>query len=170
MGLRGLFIGMIVVLTGCNCPVCPETGKDKVVEPIEMEVNKGVVRKLHEEVWSKGNVALIPEYYQPDFVCHIPLSQPLQSYSELVSLVNTHRKSFPDWHENIINLIAEKDMVVSQFQVAGTHRGKFWDIDSTGNRLNLQEIAVFKFRDGKIVEQWSYPDIYGMRKKLLDSD
>jgi predicted ester cyclase len=170
MGLRGLLIGMIVVLTGCNCPVCPETGKDKVVEPIEMEANKEVVRKLHEEVWSKGNVALIPELYHPNLIYHLLSDSSLRNYSEITEEVLSHRKAFPDWREDLTQLIAEGDMVVSRFRTHGTHLGRFWDIDSTGIVLEMQEVVVFKLREGKIAEQWSYPDLYGIRGKLVNGE
>lgn len=170
MRLRGLLIGMIVVLTGCNCPVCPETGKEQVVEPNELKANKGVVRKLHEEVWSKGNVALIPELYHSNLVYHLLSDSSSRSYSEITEEVLSHRKAFPDWREDLTQLIAEGDMVVSRFRTHGTHLGKFWDIDSTGIKLNMQEVVIFRLREGKIAEQWSYPDLYGMRKRLMGND
>lgn len=170
MKLRGLLIGLFVFMSGCNCPECPEKSKVQSVEQSELQANKEVVRKLHEEVWSKGNVALIPELHQPGFIYHLLTDSSSRSYSETTEEVNRHRLAFPDWQENITQLIAEKDMVVSRFKTKGTHRSKFWDIDSTGIVLEMQEVVIFRLHEGKIAEQWSFPDLYGMRKQLLGSE
>ncbi len=167
MGVRGLLIGFFMVLTGCNCPECPDKGMGQVIETTEMETNKGIVRKLHEEVWSKGNVSLIPELYHPDVIYHLLSDSSSRSYPEIIEEVNQHRMAFPDWQEDLTQLIAEGDMVVSRFRTQGTHQGRFWDIDSTGIKIEMQEVVIFRIREGKIAEQWSYPDLYGIRKKLL---
>jgi predicted ester cyclase len=35
------------------------------------------------------------------------------------------RMAFPDWREEIVELVAEDDTVAGRFRCSGTHRGEF---------------------------------------------
>ena len=63
-------------------------------------------------------------------------------------------------------MIAEQDRVVARFTSSGTNLGDFLGSPPTGNRVEISEVAVFRLRDGKIVEQWVYPDILTMQRQL----
>ena len=36
----------------------------------------------------------------------------------------------------------------------------------TGNRVEISEVAIFRLRDGRIAEQWVYPDMLSMQQQL----
>jgi len=63
-------------------------------------------------------------------------------------------------------MIAENDRVVIRFTSTGTQQGEFAGIAPTGKRVSIQEVAIFRLSGGKIVEQWSMPDIHGLLEQL----
>lgn len=132
--------------------------------------NKKVIRQLHEEVWSKGNIDLIDDIYQPNMVCHVPLDSPWTTLERLKQDVAAHRRAFPNWREEVQQLIAEGDIVVSKYRVSGKQEAVFWDIQPLGNTVSIEEVVIFRFENGKIAEQWSFPNLYEYRRQLLKTD
>jgi len=53
-----------------------------------------------------------------------------------------------------------------RFRSRGTNLGEFLDSPPTGNHVQISEAAIFKLEDGKIVEQWVYPDILSLQAQL----
>ncbi|MBI1178157.1 hypothetical protein GC207_12045, partial [bacterium] len=80
--------------------------------------------------------------------------------------VRSHRISFPDWHERVDDIVAEGDRVVIRFTSTGTQLGEFQGIAPTGRKVSIQEVAIFRVVDSKIVEQWGMPDIQGLMQQL----
>jgi hypothetical protein len=65
--------------------------------------------------------------------------------------IGPFRASFPDFTMEIIDLIAEDDMVVGHFRCSGTHRGEWNGIPPTGRRFHdVDEIYIFRVTDGKL--------------------
>jgi hypothetical protein len=59
-------------------------------------------------------------------------------------------------------------MVVTRFTSYGTQTGEFQGIAATHRRVKVKEVAIFRISNGKITEQWGFPDIAGMRAQLLN--
>ena len=128
--------------------------------------NKAIVLRSEAELWSKGNLAVADELYSPDFVCHFVVGPEWRGLEGIKGEVRSHRTSFPDWHERVDDIIAEGDRVVIRFTSTGTQLGEFQGIAPTGRKVSIQEVAIFRMVDGKIVEQWGMPDIHGLMQQL----
>ena len=132
----------------------------------ELSDNKAVVLRSEAELWSKGNLAVADELYSPDFVCHFIVGPEWRGLEGIKGAVRSHRTSFPDWHERVDDIVAEGDRVVIRFTPTGTQLGEFQGIAPTGRKVSIQEVAIFRVVDGKIVEQWGMPDIHGLMQQL----
>jgi steroid delta-isomerase-like uncharacterized protein len=130
------------------------------------EDNKAIVRLAAEEVWSKGNLAIVDEIYAPDFVCHFIVGPEWKGPDGVKNTVKQHRTSFPDWHEQIEDIIAEGDRVVIRWTARGTHQGEFEGIPPTGKQVTIAEVAIYPIAAGKIAEQWGFPDIMALLRQL----
>jgi ketosteroid isomerase-like protein len=84
------------------------------------EENKAIVRRLFDEVWNTGNLDKIEELYAPDFVAdyrpYAPLRTGLEGIKDMVRRAWT---TFPDYHEELEELVAEGDTVVARFLITG---------------------------------------------------
>lgn len=80
--------------------------------------------------------------------------------------IANHKKSFPDWREEIVDIIAEGDKVVTRYKSTGTHQGTFNGLDSTGNKVTIYETSIYRIAGGKIVEQWGFPDELSLRNQV----
>ena len=67
----------------------------------------------------------------------------------------------------IVELIAEGDKVVGRFTCSATHLGEWLGHAPTGRRFErLDEVAIFRFWDGRIVHAWSLEDTLGRLRQL----
>jgi steroid delta-isomerase-like uncharacterized protein len=121
---------------------------------------------MTEELWSQGRVGLVEEIYSPTFVCHFLTGPDWEGLEGITKEVSSHRTSYPDWNERIIKLVAEGDYVVAHFAATGTHKGDLHGIPPTGKRVNVHEVAIVRIENGKIAEQWGFPDLLGVSQQL----
>lgn len=131
-----------------------------------LEANKSIVRRSHEEIWSKGKFDVVADLYTEDFVCHFVIGPEWMGREGLLAEVTSHRTSFPDWREEIQRLMADGDFVVSHFKSTGTQLGEFHGLAPSGRKVKIDEIAIYRLEDGKLAVQWGLPDIHGMNVQL----
>lgn len=119
------------------------------------EKNKNIVRQTHEEVWNKGNMTLVDELYTSDYVGHWAAGADTHGRNELKQRIITSRANMPDLTENIEQIIAEGNLVVTHFRASGTFTGIVEEISFKNTRVAIQEIAIYRIFKGKIAEQWT---------------
>ena len=132
------------------------------------ETNKTVSRRFLEEVWNKGNLALLNEIIAKDHVDSGPGTLPgLPTGPEgSKQLVTVYRNAFPDVHFTIDEQIAEGDNVVTRWTAHGTHKGELVGIPATGKSTTVTGIAIDRIVNGKIAESWGIFDQFGMMQQL----
>jgi hypothetical protein len=119
------------------------------------EANKAVIRRLVAEVLNGGRLELIDQLYTPDLA-------PAAS-----DWIGPFRASFPDVHMEIVELVAEGDKVVGRFTCSATHLGEWLGHAPTGRRFErVDEVAIFRLRDGRIAHAWSLEDSLSRLRQL----
>ena len=130
-----------------------------------LDANRDVVKKYH-EVWSNGQVNELDKILAPDFVCHFIDGIEWKGIEGANSSITSHRKSFPDWNEEIVDMISEGDKVVTRFKSTGTQLGAFNGLDPTGKKVTIYETVIYRIANGKIAEQWGFPDALSLNNQL----
>jgi predicted ester cyclase len=54
----------------------------------------------------------------------------------------------------IDDIVVEGDQSVVRYTVRGTHTGEFAGSPATGNKLDYTGIAIYRWSEGKIIEEW----------------
>ena len=73
-------------------------------------------------------------------------------------MVERAHAAFPDYHEEIREIIAEGDVVVVRFTITGTQSGQWGMLAPTGKRVSFDEVVFLEIRDGKVVSQRGVAD------------
>lgn len=128
--------------------------------------NSGVVGAVFSEIWSKGDVELIPDLFSENYVGHFPGDRTVHGREGLAAEVMAHRRAFPDWAEDVEDEIVDHDRIAARFTSRGTNTGDFLGKPATGARVEISEVSIFRLEDGKIAEQWVYPDILSLQRQL----
>ena len=132
---------------------------------VNLDANRDAVKKYH-QVWSNGQVTELDKILAPAFVCHFINGIEWKGIGGAKNEITSHRKSFPDWNEEIVDIISEGDKVVTRYKSTGTQQGTFNGLDSTGKKVTIYETSIYRIANGKIVEQWGFPDALGLDKQL----
>jgi predicted ester cyclase len=119
------------------------------------EANKQLVRRLVDEVVNQRNAEPLDELAQDEF-------------ADLARRwISPFRSSFPDFRMEIVELVAEDDVVVAHFKCSGTHRGVWLGISPTGRRFeSVDEIYIFHVRDGKLAHGLGVEDTLSRMRQL----
>jgi predicted ester cyclase len=130
------------------------------------EQNKEIVLRLHDEVWSKGNLVVADELYAADYVAHWISGADTRGLEAIKKFFIEARGVFSDYTENIEQIVAEGDLVVTRFSDQGTFKGKTIGIPYNDKKVTVQEIAIFRIVNRKVVEQWTIRDSLGLYQQL----
>ena len=119
------------------------------------ELNKAIVRRIWKEVWQEGNLAMINELIDTNYILHaypedLAYGSGVEGFGKLVS---TNRANLPDGQLTIDDLIAEGDKVVTRYTMrvpAATATG----------------IWIDRIEGDKVVESWVDWDRLGFFRQL----
>jgi steroid delta-isomerase-like uncharacterized protein len=130
------------------------------------EANKAIVRRSVEEIWNKGNLTAMEEFYS-NAINHVdpllPETRGIEAVKKVAAMAHT---AWPDIRYTIDDLIAEGDKVVMRWTVRGTHKGELLGIPATGKQFEATGTTTNRLAGGKIVESWVSWDALGMLKQL----
>jgi predicted ester cyclase len=111
----------------------------------------------------QGDTDAVYSFWAPEFHSHVTERVAPQRVGEDVRGDEQEwwrqvQSAFPDY-EFVVNLVIESDdLVVSNWSVIGTHTGTaFFDVEPSGERVEINGTAILRLRDGKIVEHWGGP-------------
>jgi steroid delta-isomerase-like uncharacterized protein len=130
------------------------------------EQNKALVLKWVEEQ-DKGNIDVFLDLFAPDFLYYDPSNNPNpMSKEETYEFLIEGSKLFKHVNHKIEEIIAVDDKVIVRAIFNSTLEGEFQGIPVTGKEVEFSEIAIFKIRDGKVIEAREETDKLGFYQQL----
>lgn len=129
--------------------------------------NKAIIRRFYDEVWNLGHLDVALEVFSDDYVRHDlrpAAAQPGAAGQRKVAA--DFRAAFPDLTATVELLIAEDDLVVARWTMAGTNTGAWGGVPPTGKPLRFSGVNIFRLQDGQVVEVWNHRDDLGVQQQL----
>jgi hypothetical protein len=131
--------------------------------------NKATFKRFHEAA-NTGDfehlAKTIDEIVAPDAVIRTPLPIDATGAELLKQVWAMLFGVYPDIHLTVEDVIAEGDKVVARNTVTGTHRGEFMGVGPTGKSVTYNEVFIFRFADGRVIETWGVVDVYAQMKQI----
>ena len=119
-----------------------------------LEQNKAMVRRLVEGINAGDIEGIVDELFAP------------RAARRVKRLFGEFYSAFPDWREEIVELVAEGNTIAGRFRCSGTHRGEFLGELPTGKRMEVDEVFFFRVEDGKFVYFWGLEDSLNRMRQL----
>jgi steroid delta-isomerase-like uncharacterized protein len=129
------------------------------------EQNKALVRRIFTEVLNNNKRATAGEILSPGYVNH-DMPSPGPGPEGFLAIVDGFRSAFPDLHMVTEALVAEGETVATRGTFTGTHKGDFMGIPATGKKVAVPYIDLWRFEDGKAVENWVRLDSLSLMQQL----
>ena len=127
---------------------------------------KSLIRRYYSELWNEWSTTAIEELLSPSIVFRGSIGTAVNGIEEFKQYVNRIRAAFPDFHNHIDELIGEGDRVVARLTYTGTHRGELFGFSGTNKKITYQGIAIFQFREGKIVSGHVLGDTESLKRQI----
>ena len=128
------------------------------------EENKAIYRRVYEEIWNKGNLDVVDEIFNDNYIYHfLPQHKGPEGYK---TMYHGLAGAFSGFHCEIEDMIAESDKVMVRTTITGKHTREFMGVAPTDKQISVTEIAVIRLEDGKIVEEWGSPDLFSMMQQI----
>ena len=118
------------------------------------EENKAMVHRMVEGINAGVEEATVDELFAPTAARRVK------------RLFAEFRTAFPDWQEEIVELVAEGNTVAGRFRCSGTHLGEFLGEAPTGKRMEVEEVFFLRSEGGRFVDFWALEDSLGRMQQL----
>ncbi len=120
--------------------------------------NEKLVRTACKVVWCDGDVCRIGEFYAEDFQADYPMTDWGEGLEGIEKLAIEQRNAFPDYREEIDELIDAGDQIVVVLTIRGTHKGPLRGMAATGKSFEIRDVTICACKNGKIVKQSGLSD------------
>jgi ketosteroid isomerase-like protein len=135
-----------------------------------MADNVTLIRSTY-DAWNERDFDRLPELMAPDGrIVFVGSGEVFEGPDGSRRYSEGWANGFPDGRVTVDNIVADGDLVVTEFTGRGTHTGTLetamGPIEPTGRSATLKFCDVTEVRDGKIVERRSYFDTGSMMAQL----
>jgi steroid delta-isomerase-like uncharacterized protein len=129
----------------------------------EQEKNKTRARVFFEEVLGQGKLEKYPESHGADFVAHG--TQRDFTLAEDMAAAREERTAMPDMQIEVNHMVAEGDLVAVHWTAWGTNTQPGMGLPATGKKIRVSGMTIFRYKAGKISEEWSAWDMLSVLKQ-----
>jgi len=150
---RGFFFS--VLLVACNAALAGPTN--------EQEKNKEVARTFFEVVLGQNHLERYAESHSKDFVAHGEAHD--ASLEEDMAEAKEERRIMPDVKVRVNQILAERDLVAVYWTAWGTNTQPGMGLPGTGKKISVDGMTIFRFKAGKICEEWSVWDMLSVMQQ-----
>lgn len=130
------------------------------------EENKALVRRIVDEAWNQGQLAVVDEAFAPDYQEHNPRPGQEPGMDGYRAGVVMMRAAFPDLVLDVHDTIAEGDRVAVLYTLHGTHDGELMGMPASGQRVSSDGMVFARFRDGRVIERWGVQDMLTLLQQI----
>jgi predicted ester cyclase len=131
-----------------------------------------MVRRIIEGL-NKRDLASLDKLMAPDYVDHYHQLKGLEKYKQFLTML---LKAFPDWHEDIEDMVSEGDKVWYRFRATATHTGEYHGrlpstnkkitLAPTGKKITPTGFVAYRIVDSKIIEAWEVSNLLNIYTQL----
>jgi predicted ester cyclase len=133
---------------------------------MSVEVNKAVVRRMNFEFIQARKPEVASEILADTFINHTPVPGLPEGKKGVFTFFGIMWNAFPDMTVEILDQVAEGDMVTTRKAFHGTHQGDFMGIPATNKRVQINVIDIIRLEDSRFVEHWAIMDQMALMQQL----
>jgi predicted ester cyclase len=119
-----------------------------------MSPNKQLVRRLVDDVINDRRFGVLDELATDRLA------------PQLRAAFEQFLAAFPDWHQQVVELVEEGDTVVARFRCTGTQASEWQGISPTGRSMDVDEVSFIRIEDGRISRMWGLEDTWTRMRQL----
>lgn len=120
-----------------------------------MEANKTIVKRFNKECIEQGNLTSFKELLSDKVINHSAPEGTQNGPESFYYFINeVLRKGFPDLKVEILEQVAERDLVTTRKKITATHTGDIFGIKPSNKKVIINIIDIIRLENGKYAEHW----------------
>lgn len=128
--------------------------------------HKSMIRRILDEAFNQGNLAIVDELVAPDSISHhMSWGMPANRMG-LKQLIAMFRTAFPDLSCTVDDEINQGDKVAAHWTMRGTHKGLFLGNSPTNKSIVVQGLIYARIENGQVIENWTLIDQMSILQQL----
>jgi len=124
--------------------------------------NAEFVRRVFDDGWNRSTFDFLEGATAGEILFHFNGTTQQVTPDSLPGLVEVWRSAFPDLMMTVRHVIAQGDLVAAALTLKGTHLGPWAGRDASEAKVSVEEMMVFRFEHGLLVEMWEVFDNEGL--------
>lgn len=127
---------------------------------------KEIVRRI-EEAWDRSDLGALDDLIASNIVNHDAPPGLLPGLEGAKAGHSMFMASFPDRRQTIEQILGDGDLVAVRTTSTGTHTGgPFLGVPTSGKKVQVESISLYRVAGGKAVEHWGINDGLGLMRQL----
>jgi predicted ester cyclase len=127
-----------------------------------------LVRRFYRDVWNRWDDQAVDQVLADDFCFRGSLGDEERGRDGFRAYRDRLRAAFPDFRNDIIELVADGERAAVRLRCSGSHEGELLETAPTGRFLVYEAAAFLRSRDNQLCEAWVLGDLDGLRAQLRD--
>jgi predicted ester cyclase len=134
------------------------------------EQNKEIVTRFNKECIEQGIPQSFEDLLSDKVINHsAPAGMPNGKESFYYFLNSILRQGFPNLKVEILEQVAERDLVTTRKKITATHTGEIFGISPSNKKVEINVIDIIRLRDGKYIEHWGQSNFDEVLKMISSS-
>jgi steroid delta-isomerase-like uncharacterized protein len=134
-------------------------------DPTATPVRELVLRFYH-RLWNEWDDAAVEQTLAPNITFRGSLGQTTVGRDGWRGYRDDIRRAAPDFHNEVLDVIATDNRAAVQLRFTGTHLGSILGIPATGRAFAYAGAAFFATANGLITDIWVLGDLEALRHQL----
>jgi steroid delta-isomerase-like uncharacterized protein len=125
------------------------------------------VRRFYDELWNRWRFELAAELIAPELEFRGSLGDTVRGRDGFIAYARHVRAAFPDFRNEVEELVVDRDRVAARLRYSGTHEGLIFGAKPSGERISYAGAAFFAFdAEGRIARAWVLGDLVTLLGQL----
>lgn len=114
-----------------------------------------ISRSITEDLFAKGKLDLVEEYFAEDYVSHDPPKGFEAGREGLRAFVQTIHERLSDIEAAATHILVDGDQSAVRWTVRAVHSGEFFGIPPTNETVHVNGISIYQFEGSMVTEEWA---------------
>jgi steroid delta-isomerase-like uncharacterized protein len=130
------------------------------------DLSRDLVTRFYDRLWNQWDDKAVENTLAEDVSFRGSFGQTTVGRNEWRAYRDRIRCGAPDFHNELLDLIATEDRAAARLRYTGTHTGPLLEIAATGRAFTYTGAAFFTIANRLITDIWVLGDLDALRRQL----
>jgi predicted ester cyclase len=130
---------------------------------------KQLIEEYYDVIWNEKKLSEANKFLHSTITFRGSLGMRVEGINGFCDYAKMLFGAFPNLYHVIEDVVIEGDKAAVRVVYTGTHTGKLFGFEPTGNRIRYSGASFFKFENDKIIDIWVLGDLNALYGQLTNA-